>query len=101
VNRAVRTLPALGPRTASRLRWLPAMTRDALRGRWTGPGRRRLAGAALGTLYLVSPVDAVPELWTPLLGLLDDGLVAAFVVTSVKAATDDYARLRVHRSRKA
>jgi uncharacterized membrane protein YkvA (DUF1232 family) len=29
-------------------------------------------------------------LWTPVVGLLDDGLVAAFVVTSVRAATADY-----------
>lgn len=89
---SVRALPPVDVRTATRLRWLPAMTRDALRGRWTGQGRRRLALAALGVAYLVSPVDAVPELYTGFVGLVDDGLVAAFVAASVRAATDDYAR---------
>lgn len=88
----LRAVPVVDLRTAGRLRLLPSMVRDAVTGRWTGPGRRRLAGAAVGTLYLLSPVDAVPELWLPLVGLLDDGLVAAFVATSVRAATDDYVR---------
>ncbi|WP_432562165.1 YkvA family protein [Kineococcus sp. SYSU DK003] len=101
-----RAVPAVDVRTAVRLRLLPTMGRDALAGRWTGPGRRKLAGAVLGAAYLLSPVDAVPELWTPVVGLLDDGLVAAFVAASVRAATEDYARhtgrpgrLRVHRHR--
>ncbi len=88
----LRAAPALDARTTLRLRLLPWMVRDAVTGRWTGAGRRRLAAAALGTAYLVSPVDAVPELWTSFVGLLDDGLVAAFVATSVRAATDDYVR---------
>ncbi len=94
MRRALRAVPAVDARTAVRLRLLPAMVRDAAAGRWTGPGRRRLAAAALGTVYLLSPVDAVPELWTPLLGLVDDGLVAAFVAASVRTATQDYARAR-------
>ncbi|WP_380169825.1 YkvA family protein [Kineococcus sp. DHX-1] len=88
----LRTAPALDARTTLRLRLLPWMVRDAATGRWTGQGRRRLAAAALGTVYLLSPVDAVPELWTPVLGLLDDGLVAAFVAASVRTATADYVR---------
>ncbi|MEZ0163782.1 YkvA family protein [Kineococcus sp. LSe6-4] len=86
----LRAAPAVDPRTALRLRLLPWMVRDAVTGRWTGTGRRRLAAAALGTVYLLSPVDAVPELWVPVLGFLDDGLVAAFVAASVRAATTDY-----------
>ncbi|PRY18449.1 YkvA family protein [Kineococcus rhizosphaerae] len=89
---ALRAVPVVDLRTAGRLRLLPAMVRDAVSGRWSGPGRRRLAGAAVGTLYLLSPVDAVPELWLPVVGLLDDGLVAAYVAASVRAATDDYVR---------
>ncbi|GAB3459951.1 YkvA family protein [Kineococcus endophyticus] len=89
---ALRAAPALDARTTLRLRLLPWMVRDAAAGRWRGQGRRRLAAAALGTVYLLSPVDAVPELWTPVLGLLDDGLVAAFVAASVRSATADYVR---------
>lgn len=89
---SVRALPPVDVRTATRLRWLPAMTRDALSGRWRGQGRRRFGLAALGVAYLVSPLDTVPELYTGLVGLVDDGLVAAFVAASVRAATDDYAR---------
>lgn len=89
---ALRAAPALDARTTLRLRLLPWMVHDAVTGRWTGQGRRRLAVAALGTVYLLSPVDAVPELWTPVLGLLDDGLVAAVVAASVRTATTDYVR---------
>nr|WP_246316036.1 YkvA family protein [Kineococcus aurantiacus] len=73
------------------------MARDAVTGRWTGPGRRRLAAAAAGTLYLIAPVDAVPELWLPFVGWLDDGLVATAVAASVRAATEQYVQDRVRR----
>ena len=82
--------PGLGRRLAA----TPAMTRDALRGRWRGPGRARLALAALGVLYVVSPVDVVPEAFLPLVGLLDDATVAAWTAGSLLIATEDYAAWR-------
>lgn len=85
--------PGVGARAAS----LPAMVGDSVRGRYTGAGRSRLAWAAVGLAYLVSPVDALPEAWLPLVGLLDDGVVAAWVAGSLLVATGDYAEWRAGR----
>ena len=82
--------PGVGARVAS----LPAMVGDSVHGRYTGPGRSRLTWAAAGLAYLVSPVDALPEAWLPLVGLLDDGVVAAWVAGSLLSATEDYAAWR-------
>ncbi|WP_432546892.1 YkvA family protein [Kineococcus sp. SYSU DK004] len=78
------------PGLGARVRALPGLVRDSATGRWAGPGRGRVAVAAVGLLYLVSPVDAVPEAFLPLLGLLDDAVVAAWVAGSLLTATEDY-----------
>jgi uncharacterized membrane protein YkvA (DUF1232 family) len=41
-------------------------------------------------LYLVSPVDLLPELFLPLVGALDDGLLITLLVTELSALTMDY-----------
>ncbi|WP_337061150.1 YkvA family protein [Kineococcus sp. G2] len=86
------------PGVAERARSLPALVSDTVGGRYRGPGRARLAGAALGLAYLVSPADAVPEAVLPLLGLLDDAAVAAWVAGALLSATEDYADWRSRRS---
>ncbi|WP_432524446.1 DUF1232 domain-containing protein [Kineococcus sp. SYSU DK006] len=82
------------PGLAARVGSLPAMTRDSIAGGYRGPGRRRLAWSAVGLAYLLSPLDAAPEALLPLLGLLDDGVVAAWVAGSLLVATEDYAAWR-------
>ena len=82
------------PGVGSRLASLPAMARDSVTGRYTGSGRSRLAVSAAGLLYLLSPVDALPEAFLPLVGLLDDGVVAAWVAGTLLVATEDYAAWR-------
>ena len=78
-------------------RSLPTVVADSAGGRYRGPGRLRLAGAAAGLAYLVSPVDLLPEAVLPLLGLLDDGVVAAWVAGSLLSATEDHAAWRERR----
>lgn len=82
------------PGVAARVRSLPAMTRDSIVGGYRGPGRDRLAWSAVGLAYLLSPLDAAPEALLPLLGLLDDGVVAAWVAGSLLVATEDHAAWR-------
>ncbi|WP_432489116.1 YkvA family protein [Kineococcus sp. SYSU DK018] len=85
------------PGLAERIRSLPAMVADSTGGRYRGAGRTRLAGAAAGLVYLLSPVDLVPEAVLPLAGLLDDAVVAAWVAGSLLTATEDYAAWRARR----
>lgn len=82
------------PGVGTRARALPAMVRDSLTGEYRGTGRSRLAVSAVGLLYLVSPVDVLPELLLPLVGMLDDAVVAAWVAGSLLVATEDYVQWR-------
>jgi uncharacterized membrane protein YkvA (DUF1232 family) len=70
------------------------MLADSLNGRFPALSRSRLAMLVLGVLYVVSPVDLVPESALLLLGLTDDVLVAGWVVASTLEAAGEYATWR-------
>jgi uncharacterized membrane protein YkvA (DUF1232 family) len=67
------------PGLGDRLRALPRMAAGAMSGRYPELSRGRLALVVLALAYLVSPVDLVPELFLPLLGLGDDAVVALWL----------------------
>jgi uncharacterized membrane protein YkvA (DUF1232 family) len=69
---------------------LPALVRDTLSGRYDGLGRGRLALVVVALVYIVSPVDVVPEALLTVPGLLDDAAVAAWVLATVMGATTAY-----------
>jgi len=66
------------------------MVGDALSGRYAALGRGRLALLGLALVYLVSPIDVVPEAFVPLLGLADDGVVALWLAGAFLAETDRF-----------
>jgi uncharacterized membrane protein YkvA (DUF1232 family) len=59
-------------------------------GRYPQLARGRIVLAALGLLYVLSPVDFVPEILLGPLGLGDDALVTAWVVGAVLAETERF-----------
>jgi uncharacterized membrane protein YkvA (DUF1232 family) len=75
---------------AQRLGALPRLLLQAVRGGYRGWDRRRAAGVALGLLYVVSPVDLVPEALLGIFGLADDALVAAWLAGSVLSEVDRF-----------
>jgi uncharacterized membrane protein YkvA (DUF1232 family) len=85
-----------GPRAAGRagvgerVAAVPRMLSMGLRGRYPHLDRSRMALAGLGLLYLLSPVDLVPEAFVWLLGLADDAVVAAWMVGVVLSETDTF-----------
>lgn len=79
-------VPGLG----ERLRALPRMTALTLTGRYPGVSRGRLGMFLLAVAYLVSPVDLVPELLVPVLGLGDDALLLTWLAGAVLADTGDF-----------
>jgi uncharacterized membrane protein YkvA (DUF1232 family) len=94
------------PGVVERLNALPRMIGGAFSGRYAELGRSRLALLALAVAYLVSPVDAVPEVVVPLLGLADDGVVALWLAGAFIAETDRFLAwertrpaLEMHRTR--
>ncbi|MBI1378400.1 MAG: DUF1232 domain-containing protein [Frankiales bacterium] len=74
----------------ARLASLPRLVRDVLSGRYDGLSKRRLLLMVLAVLYVVSPVDLLPEAVLTIPGLLDDAAVAAWLVASLLRATTDY-----------
>lgn len=61
------------------LRAVPRWTAATLTGRYPGTTRGQLGLLALAALYVISPVDVLPELVLPLVGLADDALVVSWV----------------------
>ena len=69
---------------------VPRLVRAVLLGRYTGTSARTLVLSALGLVYVVSPVDLMPEGLFAALGLADDALVMAWVVSTLVNATEAY-----------
>ena len=86
------------PGVGERFRALPRLVTATLFGRYAGLTRGRLLLMALAVVYVVSPVDLVPELFVPLLGLIDDAFVVAWLAAAVLLETErfiDWERSRI------
>jgi Protein of unknown function (DUF1232) len=79
-----------GPGLGERLHAVPRMVRAAATGRYAALGRTRMAVVGLALVYLVSPLDLIPEAVVPLLGLVDDGVVAVWLAGALLAETDRF-----------
>ncbi|HSR22638.1 MAG TPA: YkvA family protein [Candidatus Eisenbacteria bacterium] len=84
------TRRAGGPGLGARFRSVPRMVAATVTRRYRGLGWGRLAGMVLAVLYLVSPVDLVPEAFLGLVGLADDVAVAAWLAAAVLVETDQF-----------
>ena len=73
----------------ARLRALPAMLRATARGRNPVLPRYQLALWAVALIYLVSPIDFIPD-FLPLLGIGDDIGVGTWLLTSLYAESGNY-----------
>jgi uncharacterized membrane protein YkvA (DUF1232 family) len=76
----------LGERVAA----VPRLAAATARGRYPGLSRSRLAMLVVGAVYLVSPIDILPEGVLLLLGLADDVAVAAWLAAQLLVETDRY-----------
>jgi len=85
--------PGVGRRLAS----LPRMVLASVRGEYDAGWRLLLMAAA--SLYIVSPIDAIPELFTAFLGLVDDAFVATWLAGALLSETERF--LEWERQRKA
>ena len=78
------------PDNGQRLRAVPDMVTDTISGRYPEMGRGRLALFAIALLYLVSPVDVIPEMLFSVFGLGDDAVVAMWLGGSLLVEADRY-----------
>ncbi|WP_119731740.1 YkvA family protein [Thermomonospora amylolytica] len=77
------------PGLGERVRAVPGLLRDTARGDYRGLGHRRLALLLIALVYVLSPVDVLPE-FLPLIGVADDLGVVMWAVATLVAATGDY-----------
>ena len=88
---AAQTVASDGPTGfLRRLAAIPAMLRDSLTGRFTGLSRGKLVLMALAALYIVSPIDFLPEAILTIPGLADDAVVGVWLAAAIFAASDEY-----------
>lgn len=78
------------PDTGERLRAVPDMVTDTISGEYQEMGRGRLALFAIALVYLVSPVDVIPEMFLTVFGLGDDAVVAMWLGGSLLVEADRY-----------
>lgn len=69
---------------------LPRLLTGMVRGRYRGWDRGRVVAVLAGLVYVVSPIDLVPEVLLGIFGLADDALVAAWVAGAVLSEVDAY-----------
>jgi uncharacterized membrane protein YkvA (DUF1232 family) len=70
---------------------LPRLVRAARTGAYPGLPKSRLALWAFALLYLISPIDILPDL-LPIIGVADDAGVAVWLFSSVSTAAGLYLR---------
>ena len=68
----------------------PRMLWMAATGRYKGLQPSRLGMMALGMLYVISPVDLVPEAALLLVGLVDDAVVVAWLAGTLLSEVDAF-----------
>ena len=81
------------PGMGERLSALPRMVRAAMRGEYAGVTRGRLLGMLGALLYVVSPVDLVPESLFTIFGLADDALLVTWLASSLVNDTEAFLTL--------
>src|SRR5262245_26097707 len=84
IMRGVRGGPQLGARLAA----LPRMLGATLTGRYDGKGR--VFGMLLAGLYIVSPIDLIPEAFFAFFGLADDAFIAIWLAGALLSETERF-----------
>lgn len=85
---AVKNAPE-GYSWGQRLTAIPRMLKAAFTGRWRDANRFGLTLSLVGMIYVLSPLDFIPELlFGPLFGLGDDIAIAAASVAYLVKSTD-------------
>ncbi|MFV0252467.1 MAG: YkvA family protein [Beutenbergiaceae bacterium] len=74
----------------TRLGALPRLVGASWRGEYSGTARSTLVLLGLAVLYVVAPVDLVPEAFLALFGLVDDAVALTWIAATFVNATEDF-----------
>ncbi|WP_242908315.1 YkvA family protein [Actinomadura terrae] len=83
------TLQPDAPGLWERMRAVPRMLKAVLRGRYKGMSFGTLGLLALGLIYIVSPIDAIPDVF-PIVGIVDDTGMALWLAAALVRAAGDF-----------
>lgn len=86
-----------GPSLGKRLAALPRMVRATARGEYDGGMRLALMTAA--TAYVISPIDAIPEAFVLVFGLVDDAIMITWLAGTLLSETDRFLEWEKQRDR--
>jgi uncharacterized membrane protein YkvA (DUF1232 family) len=85
------TLDPEAPGMRERFRAVPRMLKSTLRGEYKGMSFKTLGMLAVGLVYIVSPLDVIPDILLPL-GIVDDTGVALWLATVLVRSAGDYVK---------
>lgn len=68
---------------------IPRMLKAVMRGRYKGFGAGKVGLLVFGLIYIISPIDAVPE-FIPFIGVADDLGVAMWLLATLVGATGEF-----------
>lgn len=88
-----------GPSIWRRLRSLPRMIGATMRRRQRYDGLRRILLMVVAMAYLVWPLELIPELLVGPIGLIDDGVVLAWLAGAVLSETGRFLEWEQQRAR--
>lgn len=77
------------PKLMTRLRAIPRMVGSVMRGDYAGMGKGKLALFGLGVVYLVSPIDVIPD-FLMVIGVADDFGVFLWLMASLLGESGRY-----------
>ncbi|HET8615573.1 MAG TPA: DUF1232 domain-containing protein [Actinomycetales bacterium] len=77
------------PGVGERIRAVPRLVIATVRGRYHGTTKARLGLLAMAVVYVVSPVDVLPD-FLPLIGIADDAMVVAWLAGALLSETGDF-----------
>ncbi|MFB4269542.1 YkvA family protein [Nonomuraea sp. GTA35] len=83
------------PKLTTRLRAIPRMAGAVMRGEYAGMGKGKLAMLGLGVVYLISPLDVVPD-FLMLIGVADDFGVFLWLMASLLGESGRYVEHERH-----
>ncbi|HEY9350338.1 MAG TPA: YkvA family protein [Acidothermales bacterium] len=79
-----------GPGLGEQLSAVPRMVGASVQGRYDGLSRGRLAMIVMLLLYVISPIDFLPEGFLLVFGLVDDAAIAAVIAGWLLGEADNY-----------
>ncbi len=78
------------PGLLERVSAVPRMVAATLRGQYAGMSRVRLLALFGALLYVVSPIDLVPEGLLAVIGLADDAVLIAWMAAALVSDTENF-----------